>query len=133
MSTRTITLTDRPPVKINEDKWPVIASAQDSEHDGKVECQANRKSSWWIKVRQHEDGRALVYAGYSYSTNWQGTSGHAHKHGALLPAAATMQDIVSAINAVATDMGAGEHDGDDASRWPRLADECIADLPPETI
>ena len=132
MATRTITLTDRPPVKIDEDNWPVIASAKDYEHDGQVECQANQKSSWWIKVRQHEDGRTLVYAGYSYDTNWQNARSLAHKHGQRLPSG-PVDDICHAIKSVCADMEAGEHDGDDASRWKRLGDECIADLPAEDI
>ena len=84
MYTRTITLSNRQPVKIDEDNWPVIADAKDYVHDGQVECQANRKSTWWIKVRQHKDGRAIVYAGYSYDTNWQGARSLEHKHGDYL-------------------------------------------------
>lgn len=30
-------------------------------------------------------------------------------------------------------MAEGEHDGEDARHWSRLADECIADLPAENI
>ena len=134
MATRTITLTNRPPVKIDEDNWPVIASAKDYVHDGQVECQANRKSSWWIKVRQHDDGRAIVYAGYSYDTNWQGARSLAHKHGDYLAHTdVTYANICAAVTNVAARMADGEHDGDDASQWDRLAQECIADLPAEDI
>lgn len=41
--TRIITLTDRPPVKIVDAEWPIIASA--GGHDGAVECQANLRRS----------------------------------------------------------------------------------------
>lgn len=134
MSKRTITLTDRPPVTIDEDNWPVIASASDEVHDGQVRCQANRTSDWWIKVRQHDDGRAIVYAGYRYDTNWQGARGHEHKHGVILPKdAATAADICRAIKEVCADMERGEHDGDDGSQWTRLGNECIADMPAEVL
>lgn len=139
MSQRTITLTGRPPVKINEDNWPVLASASDSEHDGQVECQANRKSSWWIKVRQHEDGRAIVYAGYSYTANWQNARDYAAKRGVMLEigegdgARPTDEQICRAIREVCEDIAGAECDGDDAARWPTLAAECIADMPAEEL
>src|ERR1700738_104537 len=126
---RTITLSDRPPVTITEESWPVIASATEEEHDGQVRCQANQVSNWAIRVRQHADGRALVYATYVYTSNWQGD--HEHKHGVLLPADTTTTELCAAIKSVALRMAAGEHDGDDGGEWTRLADECIADLPTE--
>lgn len=55
--TRTITLSDRAPVKISEALWPRVAYA--SRHDGAVECQANHE--WHLTVRRHADGRAIVY------------------------------------------------------------------------
>ncbi len=134
--TRTITLTDRPPVRINEANWPLIASAKDYEHDGQVECQANRRSSWFVGVRQHEDGRAIVYATYSYSTNWQKARDYAAKHGVLLsPTDGGADDahIISAIKEVTERMAACECNDEDAARWPTLADECIADMPAEEL
>lgn len=134
MAIRTITLTNRPPVKVNEDNWPVIASAKDCVHDGQVECQANRKSSWWIKVRRHEDGRAIVYAGYTYDTNWQGARSLEHKHGDYLAHTTfNHEEICRVIVDVAARMESGENDGDDAAQWDRLAQECIADLPAEDL
>ena len=134
MATRTITLTNRPPVKIDEDNWPVIASASDDTHDGQVRAQANRTHEWWIKVRQHEDGRAIVYAGYRYDTNFQDARGHEHKHGDYLAHTdAKHEEICRAVTNVAARMESGEHNGDDAAQWDRLAQECIADLPAEEI
>lgn len=130
---RTITLTDRPPVTIAEDNWPLIAVAKDYEHDGQVECQANRKSSWWIGVRKHDDGRAIVYATYSYSTNWQNARDYAAKQGVLLPAASTTESIVDAIKSVGADIAGCECDGNDSERWDTLIDECIADMPAESL
>lgn len=138
MSNRTITLTNRPPVTINEDAWPVIAKATDKEHDGQVECQANRTSEWSVRVRQHDDGRTIVYATYSYDTNWQGRRSYSAKRGVLLPAGASAAEsnddiICRTIREVCADIAQAECDGDDAQRWDTLANECIADLPAEVL
>jgi hypothetical protein len=109
--TLTITLTDRPPLRVVKPQWPVIASAD--AHDGReYESQANRR--WTLRVRQNADGRAVVYG--TYSTNWQGE--HDRRAGELMGARG---DIVTAIRRVAEAIGAPD----------RLAAECIANLPPE--
>lgn len=127
---RTITLTNHAPVTIDEASWPTIAKATDRQHDGQVERQANCVSEWSIRVRQHEDGRAIVYAAYSYDTNWRGARTYGANRGVLLPAGA---DLVAAIREVCDDIAGAECDGDDAARWPTLAAECIADLPAEDL
>lgn len=131
--TRTITLTDRPPVTIDEDKWPLIASVSDKEYDNQYEFQANRISKWFFAVRQHDDGRVIVYATYSYDTAWQGARCYAAKHGDLLPAGTDSAGIVASINDVARRMEAAECNGEDSGRWATLAADCIADLPAETL
>lgn len=113
--TYTITLTGRPPVKLNDDKWPVIASA--SRHDGQVECQANRR--WNLFVRQCKkdgDDRCLVYG--VYVTAWQGESDR--RGGEIVD---SIDDVPDAVYEVAEYLGFDR----------RLADECIADLPAEEI
>ncbi len=130
MSNRTITLTGRPPVTIDEENWPVIAEAQDDWWDGKVECQSNRWSDWTIRVRQHADGRSIIYATYSYRTNWQNARGYAAKRGRLIAAS---DDICAAIRAVCDEMASAEAEGDDAGRWAALEADCIADLPAEKL
>jgi hypothetical protein len=126
MSTiRTITLSDRPPVRIDEDTWPVVGKADDKEWDNTYECQANQIWKWFLRVRQHDDGRAVVYAGYDHSSNWQGSRDTHCRHGQLLPAGSDMDAICRAIKAVAARMD-GEH-------WDRIAEECIADLPAEEL
>lgn len=115
---RTITMTGRPPVSIVENDWPIIASAK--WHDGKVESQANRSS--WLKVRQHADGRTLVYGGYDNS--WQ----HERDLRAgelLIPDDGRTVDgaqLAAAIRRVAAAVKAEE-----------IADDCIGDLPPDDI
>ena len=130
MSKRTITLTDRPPVSIDEDSWPVIAEARDEEYDGQVRCQANRISTWAVRVRQHADGRAIVYATYGHNTNWQGARGYSARRGALLPVGG---DIIAAIREVCAAIADAECSKDDAARWPTLVADCIADLPTEEL
>jgi hypothetical protein len=112
---RTITLTGRAPVKVRDSQWPLVAVA--SEHDGQVKSQANRE--WWIRIRQHDDGRMLVYGGYESAFQNE----HDLRAGYLLDADHDAKDIADAVYRVA--------DGISAER--RLADECIADLPAEEI
>src|SRR6266705_5049674 len=64
--TRTITLTDRPPVTIREDDWPVIARADWWE--GEYEFQSNRTAK--LRVREHADGRRIIYG--VATSQWQG-------------------------------------------------------------
>lgn len=122
---RTITLTDRPPVRIREDAWPVIARASD--WDGEVECQSHRK--WTIIVRQNrEDGRTIVYG--VFETHWPKEMDL--RCGELLtPPEGTViaeeawflhDDLASAIHRVAERCGCS-----------RIADACIADLPAQDL
>jgi len=135
---RTITLTDRPPVIISDDKWPLIASASDKEFDNQYEFQANRISKWFVGVRQHEDGRTIVYATYSYSSNWQNSRDYSAKRGVMLDSFALREasdsaDIVRAVREVTEDIAGAECQDGDAARWRTLADECIADLPADVL
>jgi hypothetical protein len=52
---RTITLSDRDPVRIHENEWPILSSSRDAEEEG------GEWSKWWLTVRRHADGRTLVY------------------------------------------------------------------------
>lgn len=130
--TRTITLTGRPPVRIFEANWPVIASAGDNDYDGQVECQSFHVSKWSVIVRRHADGRAIVYAIYRYETRWQGERSRFARRGVMLPAT-TDDAICDAIRDVCSDIASADHYGDDASRWDSLAADCIADMPAEVI
>ena len=130
--TRTITLTDRPPVTIREDAWPVIASAADKDFDGQYEFQANCVSRWNLNVRQHADQRTLVYGRYAYRTNYQNAREYDAKAGVLL-AAPTGAELVAAIKDVAAMLASQEHHENDALRWTAVSVECIADLPAEAL
>jgi hypothetical protein len=137
--TRTITLTDRPPVQIREDLWPIIAmgDANDDDADGR----GNRPTREWtrtIRVRQHQDGRAIVYGIYHYDTAFQGEAGASARRGVLLTAA-TPDQIIAAIRVVGDDLATAEADAaiDDARKdrrqWRRAVQACIADLPAESL
>jgi hypothetical protein len=126
MSKRTITLTNRPPVSINEDNWPLIASAKDSDHDNQYECQANQKWKWFVGVRQHKDGRVIVYATYTHTSQWAGSNDTYDRQGDYLDyKAAPMEHIITSIINVCARM--------EGERWDTLKDDCIADLPAEDI
>ena len=130
--TRTITLTDQPPVAIHEDLWPCIATgladADDSDGRGNP---PNRTWTRQIRVRQHADGRAVVYGVYEYSTCYQNDRSAAARRGVLLDAAATSASIVAAIRAVGKDLADAE--AEEPARWLEAVQECIADMPPVAI
>jgi len=126
---RTITLTDRAPVKIVDDEWSIIAG--DSDHDGQVESQANH--IWWIKVRQHADGRRIVYGRLGEGCGgahigWHGWAGGYLIRGIQDPRASTgvmMPDDDGTIDAI--------HQIAEGIEHPEMAARVIADLPAEAI
>jgi hypothetical protein len=124
--TRTITLTDRQPILIVEDDWPVIAEASDWQ--GEFRQQTPR--SWDLYVRQNTvDGRTIVYG--VYRTSW--VNEHDARAGELLIRPGDVPvlenewsiwpDIYAAIKRVADRIGCA----------PRVAQACIADLPAEAL
>lgn len=128
--TRTITLSNRPPVKIREDEWPVIATdngaGDDDDSDGRGN-QPNREWERTLRVRQHSDGRAIIYGVYDYSTCYQGEKGMAARRGVLLEAA-TVDQIIDAIRGVGDELAIAEGDAESA-RWQAAIHATIADLP----
>jgi len=118
MATRTITLTDHPPVKIDEDRWPVIAQADD--HDGKIEAES--MTSWSLRVRQEQDdsGRYIVYGVYRTVL----PDDRDRRAGQIVN---TTGELVAAIRAVGAALNLT------AERERALVQECIADLPPVTL
>ncbi len=133
MAKRTITLTNRPPVTVDEDKWTILAKASYHDYDGEYDFQSFRHWRGDIRVRQHEDdGRAIVY-GTCSAEGCGSSSTHEYnlKAGELLAAGCTTEDIIAAIHRVHRDVA----DRDDLihERWTKLAAECIADLPAEEL
>lgn len=111
----TITMTDRPPVKVSKKIWTLVAQSKD--WDGEHECQANR--TWKVSVRQCQrngDDRCIVYG--SFYSGWSGED--TISAGVIIDninnAPEAIKDIVEKIN------------GTDS-----LAQNCIADLPAEEI
>lgn len=126
----TITLTGRRPAKIALAEWPILAEGSAKDWDNQYEFQANRRSDLKIKVRQHADGRAIVYGIYDHDTQFQSESGKTVRAGRLLDAGA---DIPAAITVLADEMA--ERIGDDPFGLDvhEVAHQCIADLPAEQI
>lgn len=58
IKTRTITLTDRAPVRIKEDDWPLVAEYSLTDND-RIPDQSN--TDWSLRYRRHKDGRGIVY------------------------------------------------------------------------
>jgi hypothetical protein len=116
--TVTITMSDSAPLRIVNEDWPRIADA--SGHDGQVQSQANHE--WYIRVREHQDGRRIVYGSYDSGNGGVHIGFRPRKAGYLVPAGADGQDTIRAIRRVA-----GVID------MPELADECIADLPAQDL
>jgi hypothetical protein len=134
----TITLTGRAPVKITKDEWPIVAQASDKEHDNQYEIQANRQASWKLIVRQHNDGRTIVYGIYDYDTQYRGESGANVRGGELLTVEGAnaecvgdTEPIIAAIQRVGAELEDRIPDGPTWGQgyFLRLVHECIADLP----
>jgi len=121
---RTITLTDRPPVRIREDDWPVIGVATGDSYGGgdyarhqqalaRGEC-----DTYSLRVRQHIDGRVIVYGVLDAATVWTGSEDR--RGGELLEPGVEM---VAAIRRV----------GAECQLPDSIIRECIASLPPVEI
>jgi hypothetical protein len=121
-----VTLSERRPVTIDPDQWPVIASAKTFFGGSGHACQANEDA--WIKVRQHEDGRVLVYCDRDSGPGGMQMGYRGKRGGFLLVARGSSnerehtEEIVRAIRRCAGIIDADE-----------LGDECIADLPAEEL
>jgi len=128
--TRTITLTGRRPVTIDEAEWPLIARASDDDYDGNdpaLHQQASDQGQldeYSLRVRQHADGRTIAYG--TYTEGWNSRHDGPTHAGRLLPAdeaGSSNFAIADAIRDVGTVLGVPE----------RLIADCIADLPAERL
>lgn len=128
MTTRTITLTGRPPVKINEEDWPVVAEASYHDWEGQYSFQSFRTWRGFVRVRQHEDGRAIVYSKCWYDTAYQDERGYEQRAGKLLTNTDNLINAIQEVHAHIDVVDEGHRDD-----WRLLAEECIADLPAEEL
>ena len=125
--TRTITLTGRRPVTIDEAEWPIIARASDDSYEGNDPALHNQASDqgqideYSLRVRQHADGRAIAYG--TYTEGWQSEhDGLTHAGYVVIPDS-NPPSIEQAIDRVGKDLGVPE----------QLIADCIADLPAERL
>ena len=132
----TIILTGRRPVTIDPNEWPYVALAENRDHDSEVPCQANRTWRCGLIVRQHADGRMIVYGGIHYDSNFAHDRDYDWNGGELLSLEGAT-DVPSAIRRV--HLSARLDCEDDETReklsrmWAPMARECIADLPAEDL
>jgi hypothetical protein len=119
---RTITLTGRAPVKITDETWPLIA--QGSAYSGQHEFQSFDGA--WVKVRQHQDGRTLVYG---YAGDWDG-GGRPERESiraGFLVSADAAAETISRVAALLSETAYAGHHAATAAR------ECVANLPAEVL
>jgi hypothetical protein len=116
----TITLTGRAPVCVLKADWPILASATgDSYGSGDYSryqqaLGRGELDRYRLTVRQHTDGRAVVYGVLDAATAW--THSEDHRGGELLDAGA---DLAAAIRRV----------GESCHLPDPLIRDCAADLP----
>ena len=91
-----------------------MSAKADLRHPGDRNGTSDETDLYWIRVRRHADGRALVYGRVEGATAWTGTGDWAG--GELIDAGA---DIAAAIRRV----------GESGGIVDRVIRECIADLP----
>lgn len=132
----TITMSESRPLKVDPAAWPTIAEA--SWHDGEVECQANYVRS--IKVREHRDGRRIVYGIYDSGRGGCHRGFRGARGGFVLDSirdeSRSPRDTDEGLSWVFPDEEATIRAirrvagiiGDDA-----MGDECIADMPAEEL
>lgn len=119
----TITMSERPPLRLAVEDWPRIAYGED--YSGQYAFQACDGAK--ISVRRHEDGRIVVYG---YAGDWDGGSRPEREDrtaGFLLAAG---DDVVRAIRRVAGILAETDMVGELAHSAAR---RCIADLPAEDL
>jgi hypothetical protein len=125
--TKTIALTGKAPVKIRMADWPIIAHGRREDFDGHHRHQANQASNLDIVVRQHFDGRSLVYGVYAYESNFERSLGSLHRAGYVIEVGG---DIAAAIQRVGADLIAR---GVNVVTARDVVDECIANLPAQEL
>ena len=147
---RTITLTGRGPVKINTDDWPILAQASGDSYEGhdygrhQQALNQGECDTYHLTVRQHTDGRTLVYGVFDTASAW--THNETHRGGLLI----TPPEIDFAIKGGWIWNGRIDDQPVTLTMWPGIAvairmvgeecglpdaiiRACIADLPAEEL
>ena len=122
MKKRTITLSNRAPVQITQEAWPFLASKSDkiTGYDWEVK--------WFLGVRQHNDGRAIVYGTYACLT----PQGDTHVKGGYLLESG--EDINANLGKLVTELRSKQHDqAEDANHWLELQAAVARKLPIENL
>ena len=120
---RTITMTERAPVRICDDEWPVIASASEIHECG--QHGQNGKVQWTVRVRRHKDGRALIYGTTSGACQCRDYTTDTPDAGRLLGVGVHIVDAVTEVAGAILPADYGSARG--------LAQGVMADLPAEVI
>lgn len=125
----TITMSERRPLTIVSAEWPVIARGE--WYSGQYDFQAF--DGCWIQVREHADGRRIVYG---YAGDWDGggrPDRESRRGGFLVPGVDGQpdeQETVRAIRRVAGVIDGVAHVGDSVQD---AANKCIANMPAEVM
>ena len=133
----TIHLTGRRPVRVDPREWPVIAEATGDSYEGRDQArhvqmeQQGQLDSYAITVRQHEDSRTIVYGTVTYGEFGNGNDDGLPTYcGEIFGERLGAEDehdvsaeVVDKINNIASRMAIPY----------KLAEECIASLPPEEL
>jgi hypothetical protein len=126
--TRTITLTGRRPVTIDEAEWPVIAKASGDNWTGGADWALHNQASdqgqldeFTLRVREHADGRGIVYG--TYSEGWHSDHDGLTHAGYIVQPGSVPLTVEAAIQQTGTDLGVPA----------QLVADCIADLPAERL
>lgn len=128
MTMRIITMTERPPVQINDEDWEVIAEASGDSFVGNDYGRRNQALAqgecdrYTLKVRQHSDGERVIVSGV-FDAGWTGSE--SIRGGVLLQSTSgvSTSDIVQAIREV----------GEYCHLPDRIVRDCIADMPAEEL
>jgi hypothetical protein len=104
----------------------LVAIGRYRDSDSTIESQAFRRWKVGVRVRQHADGRMIVYGGYDYSSAWASERDIVVRAGELLEAGG---DPVEAIRRTGLTLTT---DTDEAGVAEAVRD-CIGDLPARVL
>jgi len=119
-----IPLTDCPPVRIKEDEWPILA------HGDYRNFICNQLWCVHIYVRQHNDGRCIVYGTYDFDSLYEDKPNIEVYAGVFLNH--SENDMIVGIHDVG-EILRNAVDCDSAIHISSAVRKCIADLPAEDL